>query len=152
MKIWICILFLSLGITAHAQHVISNGVAYEVKGKAIYKEGVDITSTLLKGEKDQIFQTFKKQQRGVKDAESARKRLEKAARKSEKSEKRAVKELRNKQKAQDKYNKATKKLQQNQAKYNRLKERGKLSPNAEDQWLKKIDRFKKDVEKRRKNL
>lgn len=145
MRIWILIFFLSLGITTHAQHVISDGVAYEVKGKSIFKEGIDITQTLDKSKKDAIFKTHKNKVRADKRAEKARKKQEKAQRK-------AAKELKRKQRAQDRYLKATKKLEQNQAKYNRLKERGKLSPNAEDQWLKKLDRFKKDVDKKRKSL
>lgn len=145
MRILIFIFFLSLGITVNAQHIISDGVAYEVKGKSIFKGGIDITHTLDKNKKDNIFKTHKSQAR-------AERRAEKARKKQDKAHKKAAKDLKRKQKSQDRYLKATKKLEQNEAKYNRLKERGKLSPNAEEKWLKKLDRFKKDVEKRRKNL
>lgn len=145
MKNWILIFFLSLGFALNAQHVIHEGTAYEVKGKSIFSNGVDVTQTLHSDKKNTIFKLHKNKVRGDKRAEKARKKQEKA-------QKKAAKNLKKKQKAQDRYLKATKKLEKNEAKYNRLKERGKLSPNAEDQWLKKLDRFKKDVEKKRKNL
>jgi hypothetical protein len=145
MRIWIFIFFMSLGIIANAQHVVSEGVAYEVKGKSIFKEGIDITHSLDKTQKDRILKTHRTKIRSEKRAERARKKQEKARKK-------AAKDLKRKQKAQNRYLKATKKLEQNELKYNRLKERGRLSPKDEEKWLKKLDRFKKDVEKRRKSL
>lgn len=145
MKNWIFIFFLSLGFALNAQHVIHEGTAYEVKGKSIFSNGADVTNTLHTDKKNTIFKTHKSQVRADKRAEKARKKQEKA-------QKRAAKDLKKKQKAQDRYLKATKRLEQNQAKYDRLKERGRLSPNAEDKWLKKLDRYKKNVEKRRKSL
>ncbi|MBO3099076.1 hypothetical protein [Gelidibacter pelagius] len=145
MKNWMFIFFMSLGIMANAQHVISEGVAYEVKGKSVFKEGIDITHTLDKSKKDQIIKTHKNKLRADKRAEKARKKQEKARKK-------AAKDLKRKQKAQDRYLKATKRLEQNQAKYDRLKERGRISPKDDEKWLKKLDRFKTNVEKRRKKL
>ncbi|WP_299398447.1 hypothetical protein [uncultured Gelidibacter sp.] len=152
MKTWILVLFLCLGTFVNAQEVISKGTAYEVRKKAIFKDGVDITATLEKGEKDAIFKTLKTQQKEAKKAEDARKRLEKNAKNAEKAQKQAAKELKKKQKAQDRFERATKKLNQNQEKYERLKMRGKLSPNDEAKWLKSLERYKKDLDKATKNL
>lgn len=145
MRIWILIFFVSLGFTVNAQHVIHEGKAYEVKGKSIFSNGNEVTHDLDQDQKDHIFKTHKGNVKADKKAEKARKKKEKAQKKAEKN-------LKKKQKAQDKYTKATKKLDQNESKYKRLKEQGKLSPNDEEKWLKKLDRFKKDVEKRRKKL
>lgn len=145
MKTWIIIFFLSFGYMVHAQHIVSEGVAYEVKGKSIFKGGIDITHTLDKEKKDNIFKTHKNQKKVTKRAEKAKKKQDKA-------HKKAAKDLKKKQKAQRKYLKATKRLQQDEAKFKRLKERGHLSPNAEEKWLKKLDRSKKNVEKIRKKL
>lgn len=147
MRIWMIILFLSLGVAVNAQEVISKGKVYEVKGKAIFQDGVDITSTLLIVERDPIYKALKSQLKDDKNAEKARKKLEKAAKKAEKAQKKAVKELKNKQKAQDKFNKANKKLEQNQNKFEKLKFKGKLSPNDEAKWLKKLEGYRKDLQK-----
>ncbi|TXE08983.1 hypothetical protein ES711_03345 [Gelidibacter salicanalis] len=145
MKIWIIVLFLSLGSFMNAQQVISNGKVYEVKGKAIFMDGEEITTSLLKTEKDQIFKTLKTQTRDAKRAEKAQKRLEK-------SHKKAQKQLKEKQKAQSRFNKAKKRLDQNKAKYEKLKAAGKLSPNADVKWIKKLDGYTKTLEKATRNL
>ncbi|OBX23626.1 hypothetical protein LX77_03741 [Gelidibacter algens] len=152
MKIWIVLFFLSLGAIVNAQEVISNGKAYEVRNKAIFKDGVDITATLEKEEEAHIFKTLNNQLNKAKDAEDVRKKLEKAARKSDKALKKAAKELKSKQKAQDRFNKATKKLEQNQEKYEKLKKRGKLSPQDEVKWLKMLEDYKDDLEKATQKL
>lgn len=145
MKNWIVILFLSLGIAVNAQHVIHEGTAYEVKGKSIFSNGADITHTLHKDKKDYIFKTHKNHVK-------ANKKEEKAIKKQDKAQKKAEKELKKKGKALSKFNKASQKMEQNQVKYNKLKERGKLSPNDDVKWLKKLDGLKKNVEKSRKSL
>lgn len=152
MKTWMIIFFFSIGMTVNAQKVISNGKAYEVKGKAIFKDGVDITSTLLNEERTHIYKALKNQTKEIKDAEKVRRRLEKAAKNSDKAHKKAAKALKKKQKAQDKFSKATQKLKKNQAKFDKLKIRGKLSPNEEAKWLKKLEKNKKDLEKAKRNL
>ncbi|MBJ7880050.1 hypothetical protein [Gelidibacter salicanalis] len=152
MKIWILVLFLSLGTFVNAQEVISNGKAYEVKGKAVFKDGIDITATLAPAEKDAIFKTLRNQAKEIKDAENVRKKLENAAKKSDKAQKKAVKDLKRKQIAQSKFEKAAKRLEQNQEKYEKLKMRGKLSPNDEAKWLRNLERYKKDLDKATKNL
>ncbi len=145
MKTWIVIMFLSLGSFMNAQQVVIKGKAYEVKGKAIFKDGAEVTTSLLKNEKDHIFKTLKTQTRDAKRAEKAQKRLEK-------SHKKAQKQLKEKQKAQSRFNKAKKRLDQNKAKYEKLKAAGKLSPNADEKWIKKLNGYTKDLEKATRNL
>lgn len=145
MRIWMIIFFLGLGLSLNAQHVINNGKVYQVKGKSIFHEGNDVTSTLNKENKDNIFKSHKNNSKATKNAEKAKK-------KQDKIHDQTVKDLKNKQKAQDKFNKATKKLDQNQEKYDKLKAKGKLSPNDEAKWQKKLEGYKKDLEKTKKNL
>ncbi len=159
MKIWMIIFFLSLGITANAQEVIKDGKVYEVKGKAIFHEGEDITTMLLSGEKADIFKAHKNLIKETKAAEKAQKKLEKgvkdaekAQKKAEKAQKKAEKALKQKQKAQDNVNKATRKFDQQQEKYQKLKNSGKLSPNDDAKWLKKLNGYKNDLEKSRTKL
>lgn len=152
MRIWMIIFFLGLGITANAQEVIKDGKIYEVKGKTIFQDDVDITSTLLSVEKNDIFKSAKQQLKEAKTAEKAQKKLEKAAKKANKAQKMAEKELDKKGKALGKFNKATQKLEQNQIKYDNLKSRGKLSPNDEAKWLKKLEGYRKELEKARRKI
>lgn len=152
MKTWIIIIFLSLGFTLNAQEVISDGKLYMVKGKAIFQNGNDITSTLLNHERDKIYKTLKVQTKKVKDAEKARNYLEKAAKKSEKAKKSAEKALKQRKKAENNFNKASYKLKQQQEKYDKLKNKGKLSPKDEAKWLKKLQGYKKTKEKAKHKL
>lgn len=152
MRIWIIILFLSLGTTVSAQEVISKGKVYEVKGKAIFQDDIDITPTLLIEERDHIYKALKNQIKNNKDAEKARKKLVKYTKNAENSQKKSAKALKQKQKAQDEFTKATKKLDQNQAKFEKLKFRGKLSPNDEAKWLKKLEGYKNDLQKATRKL
>lgn len=152
MRIWIIIFFIGLGNIVNAQQVIHNGKVHVVKGKSIFHNDVDITSTLLSHERESIYKTLKNNLKERKDAEKVRKKLEKAAKKAEKAQKKAFKALKKKQKAQDKFYKATKKLEQNQDKYDKLKMRGKLSPNDEAKWFKKLQGLKKDLKKTKNKL
>ncbi len=152
MRFWIITFFLGLGIIASAQQVIYEGKVHEVKGKTIFQDDVDITSSLLTDEREAIFNKLKDQLKEDKNVEKAKKQRKKALKKAEKAQKKAEKALKRKQKAQDKFNKATKRLEQNQDKYEKLKGRGKLSPNDEAKWLKKINRYKRNLAKATKKL
>lgn len=152
MRIWMILFFLALGITANAQTVVKDGKAYEVKGKAIFHEGVDVTADLLSDEKNYIFKTHKDFVKEAKKVEKEKKNLEKDAKKAEKEKKKAEKELKRKKKAVDNLNKKTRKLDQNQDKYNKLKARGDLSPNDDAKWIKKLNGLKNDVEKARRKV
>lgn len=150
MRIWMILLFIGLGITVNAQTVTKDGKAYEVKGKSIFHEGVDVTADLLSDEKSYIFKTHKDFVKAEKKAEKERKKIEKEAKKAEKERKKAEKELKRRNKAIDNLNKKTRKFDQNQDKYNRLKNRGDLSPNEDAKWMKKLNKLKHDVEKARR--
>jgi membrane carboxypeptidase/penicillin-binding protein len=152
MKLWILLLFLGFGFAANAQQVISNGVAYEVKGKAIFKDGVDVTETLSVEQQKEIKSTLDKKLKEASKAEKAIKKAEKEAKKAEKAQKRAEKDLKLKQKAQDRFERASKNLSKNQEKYEKLKRKGKLSPNDEIKWLKKLEDYKEDLDKAKKKL
>lgn len=176
MKLWIIILFLGIGLVGGAQEVEHNGIKYEVKGDAIFKDGKDVTSTLSL-EKQQEIKTILKRTKATameaaaaaekeaiankaakdaeraavkiekerKDAEKALKQAEKAQKKAEKEQRKAEKALKKKQDAQDAFAKASKRLSKNQAKYDKLKRKGKLSPNDEIDWLKKLKKYREDV-------
>lgn len=152
MKIWMIVFFLGLGITVNAQNVIKDGKVYEVKGKSIFHKGEDITLSLLSGEKADIFKTHKNLVKEAKAAEKAKKRAEKATKNAEKAKKKAEKALKQKQKAQDQVNKASRKFDQQQDKYQKLKNSGKLSPNDDAKWLKKLNGYKNNLEKARTKL
>ncbi|MGC1633589.1 MAG: hypothetical protein WA749_15880 [Gelidibacter sp.] len=152
MKIWMIVFFLGLGITVNAQNVIKDGKVYEVKGKSIFHEGEDITLSLLTGEKADILKTHKNLVKEAKAAEKAKKRAEKARKDTEKAKKKAEKALKQKQKAQDQVNKASRKFDQQQDKYQKLKNSGKLSPNDDAKWLKKLNKYKNNLEKARTKL
>src|SRR5690606_16848565 len=91
MKILMTLLFLGLSFTINAQEVISNGTAYEVKGKAIFKDGVDVTQTLTVEQQKEITSALDKKLKAAKDAEKALKDAEKESKKAEKAQKQAEK-------------------------------------------------------------
>lgn len=180
MKLWLLLLFLGLGLCGYAQEVEYEGVKYEVKEKAIFQDGKDVTSTLSAEKQQEIMaihektkmtaleaekavQVAEKEQKEAekaaqklekerKEAEKAIKKAEKAQKLAEKEQRRAEKELKRKQHAQDDFEKATKRLQQNQDKYERLKHKGKLSPNDEEKWLKRIEGYREDLDKAKRTL
>lgn len=152
MKNIFILFFISLGFITNAQEVISNGTLYEVRDKAIFKDGINITDNLLEHERAHIFKAQKNHLEEAKKAEKLRKKLEKSAKKAEKSQKKAEKELKKRKKAQNDFSKASKKLKDQQENYEKLKNKGKLSPNDESKWHKKLEGYKKDVEKSKRKI
>ncbi len=159
MKIILTLVFLALSFAVNAQEVISNGTAYEVKGKAIYKNGVDITETLTAEEQKEIKTALEAKLKAAKEAEKAQKqaekelkKAEKARKEAEKAQKKAEKELKQKQKAQASYDKAAKNHEKAVDTYEKRKNRGDLSPNDEAKWLKKIQKLSESREKASKKL
>lgn len=165
MKLWIILLFLGLSFVAKAQQVEHEGVKYDVKGKAIFKDGKDVTSSLSVEKQNEIFAIFETSKIADNDADiTARrakeqkksqkdiKKAEKAQKNAERAQKSAEKELKKKQNAQDDFGKATKKLERYQEKYERMKRKGKLSPNDDAKMLKNIDGYRDDLEKANKKL
>lgn len=173
MRLLAVLLFLGFAFCAQAQEVSYNGNVYKVKGKKILLEGADVTTVLSQENQTGIWNAFNEQEALIKatqEAEKVKKAAEKEKKKIEKAEKKAEKQAENKkkkiekekkelakkeknaQKAKDKFNNANDNYEDNLAKYEKLKSKGKLSPNAEDKWLKKIDGLKQNIEKARRRL
>ena len=82
MKFWIVLLFVSFTAVTQAQQVINNGTTYEVVGKSIMKDGVDITQTLSAAEQKEIKDVLNAKLKADKLADSLKKDAEKAAEKA----------------------------------------------------------------------
>lgn len=158
MKYLLLIVFLGIGIIANAQKVESNGTVYKVKGEKIFKNGEDVTDLLTEAEKLQINATLKEKikkedvlEKGKK-AKKDHKKGEKRHKKAEKKQKDAEKALKKNQKIQDRFEKAERKYQKEQKKFTRLKDKGKLSPVAEDKMLKKLEKLNGELDKAKRKL
>ncbi len=114
--------------------------AATLEAAAIAKEEIEAKKTAEKLAKER------------KEAEKAMKEAEKAQKRAEKEQKKAERALQNKQDAQDNFEKATKRLSKNQAKYDKLKRKGKLSPNDEKDWMKKLENYREDVSDAKEKL
>ena len=162
MRLLAVLLFLGFAISLQAQEVNFNGATYKIKGKTILQEGADVTTTLSAEEQAGVWDAFNKQkalekeraaaEKAIKKAEKEQKKAEKEQKKAEKAQKKAEKELKARQKAQSKFEDANEDYKDGLAKYEKLKEKGKLSPNDEAKWLKKIEGLKEDIEKAKKKL
>ncbi len=156
------IVLLIIGSTVFAQEVKINDDVYEVKKDVIYKNGVDVTSTLSDDEKTKILSAFETQKIKSAEEDKAKERLEKAEKeqrraekqqkKAEKKQKKAEKALKQKEKAQSNYDKAIKKHEDAITKYEKLKKKGKLSPVEEGKWLEKIEKLNANIAKTKKKL
>ncbi len=155
MKFYITLLFVCMTVVVNAQEVVSNGETYEVKGKSILKDGVDVTTSLNIEEQAQIMAAFKEKKIQIKEAKEREKQIklaEKRQKVAEKKQRRAEKALKKKERAQSDYDKAIKRHEQAISKYERLKRRGKLSPNDEERTLKRIEDLKSDIDKAQNKL
>ena len=155
MKLFLSLILLALTLSIQAQDITYNGAVYKVKKDAILKEGADVTSTLSIDDQTNIKNAFAKQialDKERVEAEKAIKKAEKEQKKAEKKQKQAEKELKAKQKAQSKFEKSGKEYNNAMEKFEKLKKKGKLSPNDEAKWLKKVDDLKEDLEKAKKRL
>lgn len=155
MKFLTVILMMCFGFIMHAQEINYNGTIYTVKGDSILKEGVDVTYKLSAEEQQQIKSAFNEKKLLEKASEKKGKELKKAEKKqkqAEKKQRKAEKALKQKQKAQSNFDKSAKKHKQAIAKYDRLKNKGKLSPEDEAKWLKKIEKLNEAHKKAQKRL
>ena len=155
MKFWTIIFFFALYFNVNAQEVNFKDTTYKIKGKNILQEGADVTTTLSAEDQAGIWEAFNKQKALDKErakAEKALKNAEKEQKKAEKKQKKAEKELKAREKAQSRFEDANEDYKDGLAKYERLKEKGKLSPNDEAKWVKKIEGLKEDIEKAKKKL
>lgn len=165
MKYIICLFILFISISVSAQNVERNGKTYEVKNERIFLDGKDVTDTLKAEDKSAILklsekakteaQALKEYAKAEKEAEKLikeKEKAEKAHKKAVKAQKKAEKELKQQEKAQKRFDKATKDLSKAQKKYDKLKRKGKLSPNDEADWLKKLEKLKSDLDKAKRKL
>ncbi|PWH83610.1 hypothetical protein DIS18_03390 [Algibacter marinivivus] len=162
MRILLVVLFMSLGFLLNAQDVSFNGVTYEIKKDRIFKDSVDVTDVLSVDEKAEIRAAFDKKMTQIAASEETKKRIEKAEKEQEKAEKdqkraekkqkKAEKALKKKEKAQSNFDKSTKKHKDAIKKYEKLKKKGKLSPQDEEKWLEKINKYKEASAKAKKKL
>ena len=65
---------------------------------------------------------------------------------------RRLREAKKNQKIQDNFEKAERRYQKEQKKYMRLKEKGKLSPFAEEKMLKKLEKLNTNLDKAKRKL
>ncbi len=135
MKLFAVLLFLVASLTIQAQEVNLNGATYTVKGKAVLKDNIDITSKLSVEEKKEILEALKEQ-----------KALKVERAKADKRAKKAEKALKKKEKAQSNFDKSSSRYNKAVAKYESLKKRGRLSPVKEAKWIEKVEklRYKRD--------
>lgn len=146
-------------VSTYAQEVTVNEVKYEVKEDVIFKDGVDVTNTLSAVEQEEIKRTLserlkeeKKLLKEEKRKETERKNSEKKLKKEEKKRKKAEKKLKKQELAIKKLDKAKKKYKKSSEKFEKLKSKGKLSPEDELDWNKKLDKLKKDIERKKRKL
>ena len=162
MKYLVLIFVVMFSMTINAQEVQKDGKLYQVKNERIFLEGKDITETLTPENKtailnkaSRITEKMKLEEIALKESEKLekeKKKAEKSAKKAEKKQKKAEKALKKQQKAQKRLDKATKKLKSSQKKYDKLKRKGKLSPEDEAKWLKKIAGYREAIEKAKKKI
>lgn len=170
MKLFVVVvLFLGFGNSVQAQEIIYGGVTYKVKGNTILRDKENVTNTLsledqigimqavehqkvLKKEQEIAEKVLKDAEREQKAAEKKIKDAEKAQRAAEKKQKAAENELKQKQKAQSRFEDAGDDYKDAVKKYERLRDKGKLSPNDEEKWLKKINDLKEDIDKAKRKL
>ncbi|WP_191858639.1 hypothetical protein [Hanstruepera ponticola] len=79
-------------------------------------------------------------------------KAEKEMKRAEKKHKKAEKEHQKKEKARKNLENAKEKYEDNQSKYQKLKAKGKLDADAEEKWLKKLDKLNENIIKTEKKL
>ena len=135
----------------HAQKVEYQGKEYKVKKDLIFLDGVDVTPNLTVSEQTAIKDALKRQI-DFEKVEKEQKRAEKKQKQAEKKQKKAEKEVKKREKAQRNLEKSQKKLKKDTTKYEKLKANGKLSPEDEGKWLKRLEKLKEKIEKAEKKV
>jgi chromosome segregation ATPase len=165
---YIYILTLSFLIIAcsSSEQVIYDGSVYEIKGDNIYKRGEKVNESLSDELKTNIRQTLdarlalEKEAEEKKDAleaeqkaqEKAIKDAEKALKEAEKKQKAIEKALEKKEKLREDFIDANSKYKDQKDKYQKLHDAGKLSPNDEEKWAKRLDKLKSKMEEAEREL
>jgi DNA repair exonuclease SbcCD ATPase subunit len=165
---YIYILALSFLILAcgSSEQVIYDGSVYEIKGDKIYKRGEKVNESLSDELKTNIRQTLdarlalEKEIEAKKEAleaeqkaqEKALKEAENALKKAEQAQKALEKALEKKEKLREAFIDANSKYKDQKDKYERLHDAGKLSPNDEEKWAKRLDKLKSKMEEAERKL
>ena len=151
IKLAISMLLLFVIAIVHAQKVEYQGKEYKVKKDLIFLDGIDVTPNLTVSEQTAIKDALKRQM-DLEKAEKEQKKAEKKQKQAEKKQKKAEKEVKKREKAQSNLEKAHKKYKKDTEKYEKLKTKGKLSPEDEGKWLKKLEKQKEKIEKAEKKV
>ncbi len=93
-----------------------------------------------------------KAKKAQKKAEKAQKKAEKAQKKSERAQRKIEKEIKAKEKANKNYTNARSKYEKGLSRFEKLKNRGKLSPQDEVKWQKKLESMQNKIEKYQRKL
>lgn len=150
LKVVLTAILLCAFAIVQAQKVEYNGKEYVVKRNAIFVDRVDVTNTLSAEVQANIKNRLSEQilaERNLKNAEKAQKKAEKAQKKAEKAQKKAEKEIKRAENAKKKYENALNKYENAQKKHTKLSSKGKLSPEDEIKWQKKLEGLKSNIEK-----
>jgi len=148
-------MFLLFFTFVQAQKVEYDGKKYQVKGEKIFFEDQDITETLSFEEQNAIKNKLSEQlvsEKKIKEAEKAQKKAEKAQKRAEKAQRKAENELKQKEKARKNYADAQKRYEKEMRKYEKLSKKGKLSPEDEGKWQKKLESLKNKIDKTKRKL
>lgn len=146
MKYLLFLTFIFSCFTGYSQDVNYNGSLYTVKGKKIYQNKTDITSSLSENQQNEIIKLYKERVKATKATE----KLEKEKKKAEKQQKKAEKALKKKEQAQKKLDQARKKYEKETKKYKKLSRKGKI--DDETKWEKKLNSLKEKIIKAEKKL
>ncbi|SEP72154.1 hypothetical protein SAMN05421824_0145 [Hyunsoonleella jejuensis] len=162
MRVVVFLCFVSFSFLLSAQAVKINNDVYEVKNNIIFKNGIDVSSTISADEKSKVLAAFDKNKletaktkavsEKLENAEKDKIKAEKQQKKAEKKQKKAEQALKRKERAHSNHNKAINKHKAAVKKYEKLKKKGKLSPEDERKWLEKIEKFNAGITKTKKKL
>ena len=165
---YIYILALTFLITAcgSSEQVIYDGTVYEIKGNHVYNRGEKVTESLSDELKANIRQTLdarlamEKEIKAQKDAleaeqkaqEKALKAAEEALKKAEQEQKALEKAAEKKEQLREDFIDANSKYKDQKEKYQKLHDAGKLSPNDEEKWAKRLEKLKSKMEEAERKL
>jgi len=149
-----------------SEQVIYDGKVYELKGDDIYYGSDKVTESLSDEQKSNIRQTLNarlaleqevKAQKEALEAEQraqekALKQAEEALKKAEKEQKSLEKAAKRKEKLREDFIGASSKYKSQKEKYQKLHDAGKLSPNDEEKWAKRLEKLKSKMEKAEQEL
>jgi len=155
LKLFLTTIFLLAITISFAQKVDYNGTTYSVKGNAIFMGKSDITSTLSPEEQANIKNRLSEQilaEKKLKEAEKAQKRAEKKQKAAEKKQKKAENEIKKKEKAKKNYSDAQDRYEKELKRHEKLRNKGKLSPEDEAKWQRKLEGLQNNIEKSRKKM